>query len=67
MGSGVLYISFTAPDGVTGVTYGAEVSTDLSGASWQPVPDTGSGTQHLFVAPTAGDPRLYMRLRVTAQ
>jgi len=64
---GALYCSFTEPDGVSGVTYGAEVSADLGGTGWQAVPDSGSGTQHIFIAPIRNNAQLFMRLRVTAQ
>jgi hypothetical protein len=35
--------------------------------SWQPVPDTGSGTEHIFGIPVGANPQRFMRLTVTAQ
>jgi hypothetical protein len=61
---GNLVISFNQPPGVTGVTYGAEWSATLQG-DWQPVPDTGTGTLHVFSMPIGANPQLFMRLKVT--
>jgi hypothetical protein len=61
--AGVLGITFSEPVGITGVTYGAETSINL--ISWLPVPDTGSGGTHTFQQPAGGEPRLFMRHRVT--
>ncbi len=60
-------VTFTEPAGVTGVTYGASHSTSLQGGSWTPIPDTGSGTTHVFSAPvSAGDTKVFIQLSVTA-
>jgi hypothetical protein len=59
-------ISFTEPAGITGITYGAEWSPDLTPASWLPVLDTGTGTTHTFSIPTVGSLRKFMRLKVTS-
>lgn len=59
---GNMTISYTQPAGITGVTYGAEWSTDLS--TWNPVTDTGSGSTHTFAVSTSGKPRLFMRHRI---
>jgi probable HAF family extracellular repeat protein len=67
MTAGALYCSFTEPAGVSGVTYGAEVSADLTATNWQSVPDSGSGTEHIFIAPIGNNTQLFMRLRVTCQ
>ena len=61
--SGFAIISFTQPPGVDWVTYGAEWSSSLT--SWNNIADTGVGTHHVFCVPTAGKPRLFIRLRVT--
>lgn len=58
-------MSFTQPDGVSGVTYGAEWSTSLTTGSWTSIPDTGSGGTHLFSVPTTGQDRIFLRYRVT--
>lgn len=57
--------SFTQPSSVSDVTYGAEWSETLQG-DWQSIPDTGTGTQHIFSLPRSGQPRIFMRLRVTS-
>ena len=59
--------SFTAPAGVSGVTYGAQYATSLNPTNWQPITDTGSGTQHTFTVPINGATRLFLRLLVTEQ
>jgi alpha-tubulin suppressor-like RCC1 family protein/phosphodiesterase/alkaline phosphatase D-like protein len=61
-----LVMSFTQPAGVTGITYGAEWSKTLQPGSWTDVPDTGTGTEHIFSVPMATAPRLFMRLKVTS-
>ncbi len=59
-----LVIRFTEPAGVTGITYGAEWSRTMLPGSWSNVPDTGTGTEHIFSVP-ADTPHLFMRLKVT--
>ena len=56
-------IGFTRPEGVSGVTYGAEWSTTMQEGSWTALTDTGAAPQHVFRAPAA--PGLFVRLRVT--
>jgi hypothetical protein len=58
-------ISFTSPAGVSGITYGADWTSSLNPPNWQPVSDTGSGTQHIFSVPVNGHPSLFLRLRVS--
>ena len=60
-------IDFTQPTGVTGITYGAECSATLLPGSWTEVPDSGSGTKHIFSVPVGTGGKLFMRLRVTGQ
>lgn len=67
MSGGHFFYDFFEPAGVSGVTYGAQSSLDLGAGSWQPVPDTGSGTEHIFSVPVGANPQLFMRLTVTAQ
>jgi hypothetical protein len=67
LSGGNFFYDFFEPDGVTGVAYGAQVCTDLCTGHWQPVPDTGSGTEHIFSVPVSANSHLYMRLTVTAQ
>ncbi len=67
MSGGLFFYDFFEPAGVSGVTYGAQSSPDLSAGSWQPVPDTGTGTEHIFSVLVGANPRLFMRLTVTAQ
>jgi alpha-tubulin suppressor-like RCC1 family protein len=61
-----LVMRFTQPAGVTGITYGAEWSKTLLPDSWTDIPDTGTGTEHIFSVPAATAPRLFMRLKVTS-
>jgi hypothetical protein len=67
MSGGNFFYDFFEPAGVSGVTYGAQASLDLSSGSWQPVPDTGSGSEHLFSVPVGANPQLFMRLTMTVQ
>ena len=67
MSGGNFLYSFIQPTGVTGVTYGAEWSADLSTGSWTPIADTGTAPQHLFSIPIGSNPRLFLRLKVTEQ
>ena len=57
--------SFTEPSGVSNITYGAQYSTSLTPANWQPVTDTGSGTLHVFSVPIGGNAQIFMRLTLT--
>ena len=67
LSGGNFYYDFFEPAGVSGVTYGAQSCTDMCSGIWKPVPDTGSGTEHIFSIPVGAKPRAYMRLTVTAQ
>lgn len=60
-------ISFTQPDGVGGITYGAEWSTTLLPGGWNPIADTAVAPLHSFSVPIGANPKLYLRLRVTGQ
>ncbi|MCX6874980.1 MAG: M6 family metalloprotease domain-containing protein [Verrucomicrobia bacterium] len=66
--SSVRVMTFTQPDGVSGITYGAEWSTTLLPASWHAMPDTGVAPLHDFSSPAPGPSRRYskMFLRLTA-
>jgi hypothetical protein len=57
-------INFTQPAGVTGITYGAEWSTSLSG-TWNPITDTGISPLHTFSVPIGSSTKLFVRLKVT--
>lgn len=59
-----LVITFMEPSGVSGITYGAETSTDL--LRWDPVTDSGSGTTHTFSVPVGPEPERFLRLIVTS-
>ncbi|SPE55058.1 exported hypothetical protein [Verrucomicrobia bacterium] len=67
MSGGNFFYDFFEPAGVSGVTYGAQSRLDLSAGSWQAVPDTGSGTEHIFSVPVGANPQLFMRLTLTTQ
>jgi large repetitive protein len=60
-----LSFTFTEPEGVSGVTYGAEYRTDLLTGSWLPVTDTGSGSTHIFSVARGSNTKLFLRLTVT--
>jgi hypothetical protein len=62
---GLMTVSFTEPNTYMGVTYGAEWSTTMAPLSWQPLPDNGSGTNHVFKLNTTGLNRAFFRLKVT--
>jgi hypothetical protein len=65
LSGGNLFFSFTQPDGVSGIIYSAELSTTLAPGSWTPVPDTGTGTAHIFSVPTDEEEKMFLRLKVT--
>ena len=67
LSGGNFVYDFFEPAGVSGVTYGAQSSINLGAGSWQPVLDTGSGTEHIFSLPLGANPQHLMRLTVTAQ
>ena len=54
-------LSVTEPQDVTDVLYGAEYSKNLK--TWSALPDTGSGTSHVFLTPLdqVGSPAVYVR------
>lgn len=62
---GNLVVSFTQPEGVSGITYGAEWSSTLMPGRWTPIPDTGLPPDHVFIVPVAGIPNLFMRWKIT--
>lgn len=62
MGGGGFFYDFYEPAGVSGVTYGAKMSADLTAGPWLPVPDTGSGMEHIFSVPSNGNSPLFLRL-----
>ena len=64
---GNFFYDFYEPAGVSGVTYGAQSRPDLGTGNWQPVPDTGSGGEHIFSVPVDATLQLFMRLTVTTQ
>lgn len=66
-GGGALILTFIEPAGVTGsgLIYGARWSASLQPGSWIPVPDTGSGTTHIFSVPTGGQSRGFLQMMVT--
>ena len=67
LSGGYFYYDFFEPAGVSGVTYGAQVCADTCTGKWQPVPDTGSGGEHIFSVPVGNHPRQFMRLTLTVQ
>jgi hypothetical protein len=67
LSDGNLLISFTTPPGVDGVAYGAEWSATLAAGDWHVITDTGTGNQHSFSVPIAGQARLFVRQKVSVQ
>lgn len=59
---GAMTLTYTQPAGVTGITYGAEWSDDVT--TWNPVTGTGSGGTHTFSVTTTGKTRLFMRHKI---
>jgi probable HAF family extracellular repeat protein len=66
LSGGNFFYDFFEPAGISGVTYGAQSTLNLTG-SWQAVPDTGSGTEHIFSVPVGANPQRFMRLTLTTQ
>jgi len=62
-----LFYDFFEPAGVSGVTFGAQASADLSVGSWQPIPDTGGGGEHIFSVPVGANSQSFIRLTLIAQ
>jgi hypothetical protein len=58
-------MSFTKPDAVTGVIYGAEWSATLETGTWQPLPNLGTGADYRFSLPSGIGDGAFMRLKVT--
>ena len=58
-------INFAEPAGIAGVTYGADWSPTLDPGSWLPLPDTGSGGNHIFSVPIGSYSEMFMRLKVS--
>lgn len=67
LSGGNFFYDFFEPAGVSGVTYGAQSTLNLGVGNWQSVPDTGSGTEHIFSVPVSANPQLFIRLTVTTQ
>jgi hypothetical protein len=59
VGNGQISLSYLPPQGLEGVTYGAEWSTDLE--TWTPATNSGSGELKTFLVSTAGQPRMFLR------
>ncbi len=55
-------LTYTAPSGLTGVTYGAQSSTDM--VNWTDLTDTGTGNTHTFTVSTVGESRMFIRHRI---
>ena len=64
VGGGSYTVTFTQPEGVSGVSYGAEWCANLVSGVWQTITDTGTGTGHIFSVPIGINTRMFMRLRV---
>jgi hypothetical protein len=61
-------IEFATPFGITGITYGAEYTTNLISGVWQSLMDEGITNQtHSFTKEIPNDSPLYLRLFVQGQ
>lgn len=62
---GNLTIEFTQPGGVSGVSYGAEFSTNLM--NWSAVANSGTGATNVFTVSIESQPRGFLRLLAIEQ
>lgn len=65
MVGGMLKLQFAGPANVTDIAYSAEWSSTLTGP-WTPLPDLSLTPNHLFQVPIQGDPKMFLRIRITA-
>jgi uncharacterized protein YkwD len=65
LSGGYLTLSYTQPPGVSGVTYGAEWSDNLT--SWTNISDSGTGNNHIFSIGTSGQTKRFVRWKITLQ
>ncbi len=65
LASNTYSVTFSSPANVTGITYGAQWSNNLS--TWTDVTDTGSGNSHTFSVNTLGQPKVFFRYQITSQ
>lgn len=64
IGVNSMTLACTQPAGVTGVTYGAQYSSDL--VHWNDLlTDTGTAGTHTFTVNTVDQPRMFMRWKIT--
>ncbi len=63
LAGGEFFFAYSAPAGVTGLSYGAQVSYDL--VTWSDLPDTGTAGAHRFATLLAGHDRVFLRHRIT--
>ncbi len=59
-------ITVTKPDGVSGVTYGAEWKADLATGDWLPMTETVNGSTHTFSVPIGTNTQIFTRLLITS-
>jgi hypothetical protein len=57
--------SFNQPTNVSGITYGAQVCTNLNLPNWTPLTDTGSGSNHIFSVPVSANQQSFLRWVIT--
>lgn len=60
-------MDFRQPDDVGGITYSAEWSPSLLPGSWRTMEDSGIPPQHRFRVSQAGNPSIFMRMKITGQ
>ncbi len=58
-------VTFTSPASVSGITYGAEWSNNLT--TWTNLTNTGSGNSRTFSVNTLGEPKVFFRYKIISQ
>jgi hypothetical protein len=62
MGASSMSVSYSQPATVSGITYGAQSSVDLT--TWVDVNDTGSENNHNFTVTTVGKLKQFLRHKI---
>jgi len=65
LSGGYYTYTFTQPAGVSNITYGAQYATTLAPPNWLSIPDTGSGTTHIFSVAIGNNNSMFLRLTLT--
>ena len=65
LSGGNLTLTITQPTGVTGITYGAEYSTNLNPTGWLPVTGVYNAPVHTFSQAVGTNEEMFMRIVIT--